>query len=218
MFASTIAGPVAYPPGAYLKPASLQPAARDAAADAEAAARPDAPADAARHDATTSRQRVAPAEATANANGETLTEEDLRQLEQLKATDRDVRQHEMAHQIAGGQYAGAASYEYEIGPDGQRYAVAGTVPIDYGPVSGDPSATIDKMQQVISAALAPADPSPKDHQVAATARQYLLTAQLELAQQQSEMDQARDAARSAQAAAPDAERSAALSERSALEA
>lgn len=111
-----------------------------------------------------------------------------------------------------------ASYEYEVGPDGQRYAVAGSVPIDYGPVPGDPRATIDKMQQVISAALAPADPSPKDHQVAATARQYLLAAQLELAQQQSEMNQARDAARSGQAAAPDAERSAALSERSALEA
>ncbi|EWG98754.1 hypothetical protein Q427_28825 [Halomonas sp. BC04] len=91
----------------------------------------------------------------------------------------------MAHQIAGGQYTGAVSYQFEHGPDGQRYAVAGEVSIDYGPVPGDPRATIGKMQQVISAALAPADPSPKDHQIAAQARQYLLTAQLEMAQQAS---------------------------------
>ncbi|WP_163559547.1 putative metalloprotease CJM1_0395 family protein [Halomonas sp. NO4] len=129
-------------------------------------------------------------------NGEALSEAELRQLDQLKQTDQEVRRHELAHQIAGGPYTSGASYEYERGPDGQRYAVAGEVPIDYGPVSGDPRATIDKMQQVISAALAPADPSPKDHQVAATARQYLLTAQLELAQQQSEMNSARQAGES----------------------
>ncbi|PMR77696.1 putative metalloprotease CJM1_0395 family protein [Billgrantia endophytica] len=127
--------------------------------------------------------KVAESEAAQKPNGETLSEEELRQLEQLKTIDREVRQHELAHQIAGGQYTGVASYEYERGPDGQHYAVAGQVPIDYGPVPGDPRATIGKMQQVISAALAPADPSPKDHQVAATARQYLLTAQLEMAQQ-----------------------------------
>ncbi|MDT0500484.1 MULTISPECIES: hypothetical protein [unclassified Halomonas] len=40
--------------------------------------------------------------------------------------------------------------------------------------------------------MAPADPSPKDHQVAARARGYMMAAQLELAQQQSEMDDARE--------------------------
>lgn len=118
-------------------------------------------------------------------NSEILSQEELRQLEQLKATDREVRQHETAHQVAGGQYTGAASYQFEHGPDGQRYAVAGEVTIDYGPVPGDPSATIGKMQQVISAALASASPSPKDRQIASQARQYLLTAHLELAQQAS---------------------------------
>lgn len=132
-------------------------------------------------------------ESATKPNGETLTEQELHQLERLKTTDREVRQHEMAHQITGGPYAGSASYDFEQGPDGQRYAVAGEVPIDYGPVAGDPRATIDKMQTVIAAALAPADPSPKDHQVAATARQYLLTAQLELAQQQGEARQAPNA-------------------------
>ncbi|WP_246009163.1 putative metalloprotease CJM1_0395 family protein [Vreelandella nanhaiensis] len=125
------------------------------------------------------------------ADGTPLAPEEIQLLEQLKQTDRDVRQHEMAHQIAGGAYTGGASYEYEMGPDGKRYAVAGEVPIDYGPVPGDPQATIEKMQTVIAAAMAPADPSPKDLQVAAQARQYLLEAKFEAAQQQSIMTQAR---------------------------
>ena len=99
----------------------------------------------------------------------------------------------MAHQVAGGAYTGGASYDYDVGPDGKRYAVAGEVPIDYGPVPNDPQATIEKMQTVIAAAMAPADPSPKDHQVAAQARQYLLEAKLEAAMQRSEMEQARSA-------------------------
>lgn len=125
------------------------------------------------------------------ADGTPMAPEEIQLLEQLKQTDREVRQHEMAHQIAGGAYTGGASYEYEVGPDGKRYAVAGEVPIDYGPVPGDPQATIEKMQTVIAAAMAPADPSPKDHQVAAQARQYLLEAKLEAAMQRIEMEQAR---------------------------
>lgn len=115
-----------------------------------------------------------------------LSPEELRVLEQLEQTDRKVRQHEMAHQIVGGPYTGSARYQYEIGPDGQRYAVAGRVSVDYGPVTGDPQATIEKMKTVIAAALAPADPSPADYQIAARARQNLLLAQLEYSQQQQQ--------------------------------
>ena len=125
------------------------------------------------------------------ADGTPMAPEEIQQLEQLRVVDREVRQHEMAHQIAGGAYTGGASYEYEVGPDGKRYAVAGEVPIDYGPVPNDPQATIEKMQTVIAAAMAPAEPSPKDLQVAAQARQYLLEAKLEAAIQHSEMEQAR---------------------------
>ncbi|XQU08962.1 putative metalloprotease CJM1_0395 family protein [Halomonas sp. LY9] len=124
-------------------------------------------------------------------DGTPLAPEEIQQLEQLKQTDREVRQHEMAHQTVGAPYTGGATYEYEVGPDGKRYAVAGEVSIDYGPVPGDPQATVEKMQTVIAAALAPADPSPKDLQVAAQARQYLLEAKLEAAREQSEMNQAR---------------------------
>lgn len=185
MYVSTVIGPVAYTPN---------PTQHGLPQEAESSAGVAADQDGNRQ-ATPSEQaargRVAEGESATKSNGETLTERDLQHLKQLKTTDREVRQHELAHQIAGGRYTGAVSYEYEQGPDGQRYAVAGIVPIDYGPVTGDPRATIEKMQQVISAALAPADPSPKDHQVAATARQYLLTAQLELAEQNSDMQRAR---------------------------
>ncbi|WP_083000632.1 putative metalloprotease CJM1_0395 family protein [Halomonas sp. GT] len=126
-------------------------------------------------------------------DGTPLAPEEIQHLEQLKQTDREVRQHEMAHQTVGGPYTGGASYEYEVGPDGKRYAVAGEVPIDYGPVPGNPTATIEKMQTVIAAALAPAEPSSKDIQVAAQARQYLLEAKLEAAREQSEMNAARSA-------------------------
>lgn len=127
------------------------------------------------------------------ADGTPMAPEEIQYLDQLKQSDREVRQHEMAHQIVGGAYTGGASYDYEVGPDGKRYAVAGEVSIDYGPVPNDPQATIEKMQTVIAAAMAPADPSPKDHQVAAQARQYLLEAKLEAAMQRSEMEQARSA-------------------------
>ncbi|MEL7894776.1 putative metalloprotease CJM1_0395 family protein [Vreelandella neptunia] len=135
------------------------------------------------------------------ADGTHMAPEEIQLLDQLKQTDREVRQHEMAHQTVGGAYTGGASYEYEVGPDGKRYAVAGEVPIDYGPVPNDPQATIEKMQTVIAAAMAPADPSPKDHQVAAQARQYLLEAKLEASMQRSEMEQARSDGAAATASA-----------------
>ncbi|NOG31784.1 hypothetical protein HLB35_08410 [Halomonas sp. TBZ9] len=124
-------------------------------------------------------------------DGTPLNEQEIRQVEQLKQRDQEVRQHERAHEIAGGPYTGSASYDYQSGPDGNRYAVGGEVPIDYGPVKGDPQATVEKMQTVISAALAPAEPSSKDLQVAAQARQYLLEAKLEASRLQSEMNNAR---------------------------
>ncbi len=141
------------------------------------------------------------------ADGTPMAPEEIQQLDQLKQTDREVRQHEMAHQVAGGAYTGGASYEYETGPDGKRYAVAGEVPIDYGPVPNDPQATIEKMQTVIAAAMAPADPSPKDYQVAAQARQYLLEAKLEAAMLRSEMEQARGAGSSVTTATPSSDES-----------
>lgn len=119
------------------------------------------------------------------AQGE-LTEEEKAQVEALKARDREVRAHEQAHAAVGGAYAGAPTYEYQVGPDGNRYAVGGSVSIDTAPVDGDPEATIDKLEQVKAAALAPAEPSGQDRAVAAQADAGIQQAQAQLNAQKAD--------------------------------
>ncbi|WP_417485603.1 putative metalloprotease CJM1_0395 family protein [Maricaulis sp.] len=109
-----------------------------------------------------------------------LSDEERKQVDALKARDREVRAHEQAHQAVGGQYAGAASYTFQKGPDGRSYAVGGEVPIDASEIKGDPQATIDKMQQVKAAALAPVEPSGQDRKVAALADAKIAQARAEL--------------------------------------
>jgi hypothetical protein len=54
-----------------------------------------------------------------------LTPEEQEKVKKLKARDTEVRAHERAHVSAGGQYVrGGARFEYEVGPDGRKYAVA----------------------------------------------------------------------------------------------
>lgn len=113
-----------------------------------------------------------------------LTEEEQKQIDKLKARDREVKTHEQAHIAAGGSYVkGGATYDYQTGPDGKQYAVGGSVNIDTSPVDGDPEATIAKAQVVIKAALAPAEPSGQDQKVASAARQMMNEARKELTSQ-----------------------------------
>tara|TARA_R100000687_G_scaffold83699_2_gene89269 strand:+ start:56048 stop:56860 length:813 start_codon:yes stop_codon:yes gene_type:complete len=111
------------------------------------------------------------------------------EITELKTRDQEVRNHEQAHASIGGRYAGAPSYSYELGPDGRKYAVAGEVQIDIAPVPGDPQATIQKMQQVKAAALAPAEPSSADRRIAAEAGLRLLQAQTELVAEKTSLAQ-----------------------------
>lgn len=116
-----------------------------------------------------------------------LTAEERQQVEQLEQRDREVRRHESAHiGAAGGQAKGGATFEYETGPDGKRYAVGGEVQIDTSEVQGNPRATIAKMQQVRRAANAPAEPSSQDRQVAAQAQASEQRARAELAEERTE--------------------------------
>lgn len=110
-----------------------------------------------------------------------LSEEEEKEVQTLKDRDQEVRIHEQAHAAVGGQYAGAPTYEYETGPDGRRYAVAGEVQIDVGEES-TPEDTIEKMQIVKAAALAPAEPSTQDIKVAAEATQKEQQARAELSE------------------------------------
>jgi hypothetical protein len=116
------------------------------------------------------------------ADASEVKEDEL--LRELAARDLEVRTHEQAHASVGGELAGAASYSFTQGPDGARYAVSGEVSIDVSNVPGDPQATIDKMARVRRAALAPAEPSAQDRQVAAMATQKMTEAQADLANQQ----------------------------------
>lgn len=139
---------------------SRVPATPSSDSGAPHAGSPSAPTDGAAHDAT---QDLAT----------------LRQITSLRQRDRDVRAHEQAHQIAGGAHAGAPTYIYATGPDGQRYAIGGSVPIDVSPASS-PEATIAKMQQVRRAALAPQNPSAADRAIAARAGIHLAEARREV--------------------------------------
>ena len=113
-----------------------------------------------------------------------LSEGELDQLRQLKERDQEVRAHEQAHASVGGAHAGSASFTYQMGPDGVRYAIGGEVDVDLSVVNGDPQATVDKMEQIQRAALAPAEPSSQDRQVAAVAGQQAAKALAELADTQ----------------------------------
>ncbi len=114
-----------------------------------------------------------------------LSQDDEATVEKMKTRDRAVRAHEQAHKAVGGGLAGAVNLTLEQGPDGQSYAVGGSVPIDVTPVKDDPSATIQKMQKVQAAAMAPADPSGADQQVAAAAAAYMAQAMQQLAKNQA---------------------------------
>jgi hypothetical protein len=117
-----------------------------------------------------------------SVGGKPLTADQQRLLETLKARDVHLRAHEAAHQAAGGDLTGPASFSYESGPDGHAYAVGGEVPV--AARSGrTPDETIAIAQRVRAAALAPADPSPADLAVAATATQLELRARQQKAAQ-----------------------------------
>lgn len=119
-------------------------------------------------------------------DGEAMTISEKMQVSNLKLRDRTIRAHEMAHLAAAGAYAqSGASYEYEMGPDGKKYAVHGHVMIDSARES-TPEATIKKMRVVRKAALAPASPSPQDLKVAASALRRMVDAIQELRQDKLE--------------------------------
>ncbi len=113
------------------------------------------------------------------ANAQSLTQEEQQVVSELKTRDQEVRRHERAHAAAAGPYGGLPTFEFERGPDGRQYAVSGEVKIDVSP-ERDPAATIAKMEIVIRAAQAPANPSAQDRAVANQAKQMLQQAEAEL--------------------------------------
>lgn len=123
---------------------------------------------------------------TRTQDKQNLSDDQKNQVRELKRRDQEVKAHEAAHMAAGGSCVrGGATYSYQVGPDGKRYAVGGEVSIDASSASGDPQETIMKMQTVKRAALAPAQPSGQDRAVASQAGAIEAQARKELAQQRS---------------------------------
>lgn len=133
---------------------------------------------------STANERNATDRAGASSGTSELSEEEQGEVRKLRQRDQEVRRHEQAHKGAAGSYAtGGPSFEYATGPDGKRYATGGEVNIDTAEVSGDPQATVAKMQQIQRAATAPANPSSQDRAVAAQAAATERAAKAELAEQ-----------------------------------
>lgn len=115
-----------------------------------------------------------------------LTPAEKQDVAQLQARDAEVKAHEQAHRAAaGGLSTSSASYEYQVGPDGQKYAVGGEVSISFNK-SSDPEENIDKAQAMKAAALAPAQPSAQDRSVARSADAIIADAKQVLAEAESE--------------------------------
>ena len=187
---STIARPIAH---AHPRPHRARPADEAASGDApadkvsvsgDARARSEAAAqreDAEEAGAETDAARPESSEAVSGAKpkapGEKgrpsagdgkLTPEQQEQVVRLQQRDTEVRAHEAAHQAVAGALGGAASFTYQLGPDGRQYAVGGEVPIEIGG-GKTPQEMLSRARQVKAAALAPAKPSGQDLKVAASA-------------------------------------------------
>ncbi|WP_373987870.1 putative metalloprotease CJM1_0395 family protein [Duganella sp. BuS-21] len=125
---------------------------------------------------------AAPAPAITPSSSTQLSSEALAMIDQLKARDLEVRQHEQAHlAAAGGLATSGTSYTYQRGPNGINYAIGGEVGIDTSP-GATPEETVQRARTIQAAALAPAEPSGPDRAVAAQAQQMEAQARAEIAQ------------------------------------
>lgn len=112
-----------------------------------------------------------------------------KELEQFRQTEKEVIAHEMAHKAVGSGVTGPITYSHTIGPDNQRYIVAGEVSID-ARSGATPEETVAILEKVRQAALAPAEPSPQDLRVAASAVAQIQQAKGEqISEQDEEVEQ-----------------------------
>jgi len=124
-------------------------------------------------------------EKSANSSEKKQEQEVQREAAKLQQVEREVVAHEQAHMSAGAHLAGAARYQYTKGPDGKNYATGGEVSIKI-PEGKTPEETIQLMDQVIRAALAPANPSSQDLAVASRASMKQIQARGDMNKSQKE--------------------------------
>ncbi|WP_430474533.1 putative metalloprotease CJM1_0395 family protein [Thalassospira lucentensis] len=112
------------------------------------------------------RQAVETTEDDNNSAGGTSSPANLDPAEkavvsQLQARDSAVRQEEQAHAAAAGPYGSAPQYTYQIGPDGNAYAIGGHVDVSVS-LSGSAADRDRALATLQNAALAPNVPSGAD--------------------------------------------------------
>lgn len=94
--------------------------------------------------------------------------EEKAEIKELELTEKEVIAHEQAHKAVGGSVTGPITYTHTEGPDGKRYINGGEVSINTKEGS-TPEETLEILEKVKAAALAPAEPSPQDLRVATSA-------------------------------------------------
>lgn len=119
-------------------------------------------------------------------NKENLEPEVKAEIRELEVTQKEVIAHEQAHKSVGGEVTGPVSYTYTTGPDDKRYINGGEVSIHISEGS-TPEETIKILEKVRAAALAPAEPSPQDLRVAASASSQIQQTRLEIADDEYEL-------------------------------
>lgn len=117
-----------------------------------------------------------------------------KEIEKLKQTENEVITHENAHKAAGAGVTGAVTYTHTTGPDDQRYINGGEVAIQMPAATDDPDETIALLEKVRQAALAPAEPSPQDLRVAASASAQIQQVRADKLGEQVEQEQADETA------------------------
>lgn len=101
------------------------------------------------------------------------------EVRKLELTEQEVIAHEQAHKSVGGDVTGPISYTYTTGPDDKRYINGGEVSINASEGS-TPEETIQILEKVRAAALAPAQPSPQDLRVASSAASQIQQTRMEI--------------------------------------
>ncbi|KOS66487.1 hypothetical protein AEA09_17225 [Lysinibacillus contaminans] len=108
-----------------------------------------------------------------------VTHQEQATIREMQQTEKSVRAHEQAHKAVGGDVTGPISYTHTTGPEGERYITGGEVSITAGAGSTEEE-TLQILEKVRSAALAPVDPSPQDLRVAASAGEQIQQVQAKL--------------------------------------
>ena len=102
------------------------------------------------------------------------------EIRELQMTEQEVIVHEQAHKSVGGSLTGTVSYTYTQGSDDRRYIDDGEVSIQ-SKEGSTTEETIAILERVRAAALAPAEPSPQDLRVAASASSQIQQVRGEIA-------------------------------------